>query len=139
MPFFLIAASFRCYSMFGAKKRLRVPPKSRQWCWTETAPHAKMQRSAVMIKKKTSNEYTLEFRQNAVRLTRLPGRTVASVAEELKIPGWKLHNWIKDSKDKLERSSDLDDLLKAHNEIKRLKEENEILKKAASYFAKHLQ
>ncbi len=92
-----------------------------------------------MSQKKKPSEYTLEFQENAVRRTRLPGQTVASVAEELKIPAWKLHNWIRDSKKKLERSSDLDDLLKAHNEIKRLKEENEILKKAAAYFAKHLQ
>ena len=92
-----------------------------------------------MTRKKTPIEYPFEYQQNAVRLTKLPGRTVASVAEELKIPAWKLHGWIKNSKDKLERSSDLDELLKAHNEIKRLKEENEILKKAAAYFAKHLQ
>ena len=92
-----------------------------------------------MSQKKKSSEYTLEFQENAVRRTKLPGQTVASVAEELKIPAWKLHNWIRDSKKKLERSSDLDDLVKAHNEIKRLKEENEILKKAAAYFAKHLQ
>ena len=92
-----------------------------------------------MSQKKKSNEYTLEFQENAVRRTRLPGKTVASVAEELNIPAWRLHNWIRDSKKKLERSSDLDELTKLHNENKRLKEENEILKKAAAYFAKHLQ
>ena len=92
-----------------------------------------------MTEKKTSTEYTPEFQENAVRRTKLPGQTVASVAEDLKIPAWRLHNWIKDSKKKLERSSDLDELLQAHNEIRRLKEENEILKKAAAYFAKHLR
>ena len=91
-----------------------------------------------MTNKNRSSEYTSEFRENAIRLTKLRGRTVASVAEELNIPAWRLNNWIRDSKTKLERSSDLDDLLKAHNEIKRLKEENEILKKAAAYFAKTL-
>jgi transposase len=95
--------------------------------------------ASVMARRKTSKEYPLEYRQNAVRLTKLHGRTVASVAEELKIPAWKLHNWIKDSKDQLERSSDLDDLLQAHNKIKRLEEEIEILKKAAAYFAKNLR
>lgn len=92
-----------------------------------------------MSQKKKSVEYTLEFQENAVRRTKLPGKTVASVAEELNIPAWRLHNWIRDSKKKLERSSDLDELTKLHNENKRLKEENEILKKAAAYFAKHLQ
>ncbi len=89
-------------------------------------------------KKKTSTEYTLEFQESAIRRTKMPGKTVASVAEELKIPAWKLHNWIRDSKQKLERSSDLSELMRLHNENKRLKEELEILKKAAAYFAKHL-
>jgi len=92
-----------------------------------------------MRQKKRAIEYTLEFQENAVRRTKLPGQTVASVAEDLKIPAWKLSNWIRDSKKKLERSSDLNDLVKAQREIQRLKEENEILKKAAAYFAKHLQ
>lgn len=91
-----------------------------------------------MTSKKKSIRYSKEFQDNAVRLCNLPGRTVASVAVELKIPAWRLHNWIRDSKKKLERSSDLDELVRLHNENKRLKEENEILKKAAAYFAKTL-
>ena len=92
-----------------------------------------------MSQKKKYIEYTLEFQESAVRRTKLPGKTVASVAEELNIPAWRLNNWIRDSKKKLERSSELDELTRLHNENKRLKEENEILKKAAAYFAKHLQ
>ena len=92
-----------------------------------------------MSRKKRAVEYTLEFQENAVRRTRLPGQTVASVAEELHIPAWRLQNWIRDSKQKLERSSDLNDLLKAHNRIKELEEQVEILKKAAAYFAKNLR
>lgn len=92
-----------------------------------------------MSKRKKTSEYTTEFRESAVRRTRLPGRTIASVAEELNIPAWRLHNWIRDSKAKLERSSDLDEMARLHNENKELKEQVEILKKAAAYFAKHLQ
>jgi transposase len=91
-----------------------------------------------MTRKSKSIRYSKEFQDNAIRLSNLPGRTVASVAEELKIPAWRLHNWIRDSKKKLERSSDLTELAKLHNENKRLKEENEFLKKAAAYFAKTL-
>jgi transposase len=91
-----------------------------------------------MTNKKKPIEYTLEFRESAIRLSKQPGRTVASVAEELNIPAWKLHSWIKNSKVKLERTSDVDELIKRDNEIKRLKEEVEILKKAAAYFAKTL-
>ena len=84
-------------------------------------------------------EYTSEFKEKAVRLAQLPGRSLASVAIELKVPAWKLRNWVKESRKKLERSSEIDELIKLQNENKRLKEEVEILKKAAAYFAKTLQ
>lgn len=92
-----------------------------------------------MSKKIKANEYSAEFKENAVRRTRMRGKTVASVAMELKIPAWKLRNWIGEEKEKLERSSDLDEMTRLHNEVARLKQENEILKKAAAYFARSLQ
>lgn len=88
--------------------------------------------------KKDKPEYTREFQENAVRLTRSPNKTVALVAEELDIPVWKLRNWISASKDKLERTSEVTELIRLQNELKRAKEEIEILKKAAAYFAKSL-
>lgn len=91
-----------------------------------------------MTRKKKPSVYTKEFRENAVRLSKSSRRTVASVAQELKIPAWRLRIWIRESNEHLERSSDVEELLKRDNEIKRLKEENEILKKAAAYFAKNL-
>lgn len=92
-----------------------------------------------MTKKNKPNEYTEEFKESAVRRTKVRGKTVASVAMELKIPAWKLRNWIGEAKEKLERSSDLDELARLHNENVRLKQEVEILKKAAAYFARTLQ
>jgi transposase len=92
-----------------------------------------------MTSKKKPSAYTREFQENAVRLSKRTGRTIASVAQELNIPAWKLRTWIKDSTEKLERSSDVNELIKRDNEIKLLKEEIEILKKAAAYFAKSLQ
>lgn len=85
-----------------------------------------------------SKEHTFEFKERAVRLVGLPGRTIASVAIELKVPAWKLRNWVKESKDKLERRSDIDEVVRLQKENKRLAEELEILKKAAAYFAKQL-
>lgn len=87
----------------------------------------------------SDREYTSEFKEKAVRLAQLRGRSVASVAIELRIPAWKLRNWVKESKKKLERSSEIDELIRLQNELKRVKEENEILKKAAAYFARTLQ
>ena len=92
-----------------------------------------------MSQKRKPTTYTKEFRDNAVRLCKRPGSTVASVAQDLKIPAWRLRNWIRESKEQLERSSYVDELIAKDKEIARLKEENEILKKAAAYFAKTLQ
>lgn len=89
-----------------------------------------------MAKQKRSNEYTREFQENAVRLTKLPGRTVASVALELKVPAWKLRNWVQAEKERLERSSEVTELIRLQNELREAKETIEILKKAAAYFAK---
>lgn len=91
-----------------------------------------------MTGKKKPSEYSREFQENAIRLTNMPGRTVASVAVELKIPAWKLRTWIKNSRDNKERSEDFNELNRLTNEVKSLKEEIEILKKAAAYFAKNL-
>jgi transposase-like protein len=86
-----------------------------------------------------TKKHTKEFQMNAVRLATQEGNSAAQVALQLKIPIWKLRSWIRESKTQLERSSDIDELLRLHNENKRLKEEVEILKKAAAYFAKTLQ
>lgn len=92
-----------------------------------------------MAKQQKSSEYTKEFRENAVRLTRLPGRSVASVALDLKVPAWKLRNWVQAENKRLERSSEVNDLIRLQNENRELREEIEILKKAAAYFAKSLK
>ena len=89
-----------------------------------------------MAKKQKSSGYTREFQENAIRLSKLPGRSVASVALELKIPAWKLRNWVHDEDKRLERSSEVSELIRLQNELKEAKETIEILKKAAAYFAK---
>jgi len=98
-----------------------------------------MRRSTKMAKQKRSSEYTKEFQENAVRLTKQPGRTVASVALDLKIPAWKLRNWVQAENKKLERGSEVSELIRLQNENRELKEDIEILKKAAAYFAKSLK
>ena len=92
-----------------------------------------------MAKKQRSSEYTREFQENAVRLTKMPGRSIASVALDLKVPAWKLRNWVQADKEKLERTSEVSELIRLQNENKELREELDILKKAAAYFAKSLK
>jgi transposase len=91
-----------------------------------------------MTKKKTQ-AYTREFQERAVSLCKAPGNSVASVALMLRLPAWKLRKWVEDSNRKLERSSEVTELIRLQNEIKELREENEFLKKAAAYFAKARQ
>ena len=79
-----------------------------------------------------------EYQEKAVRLATTPGKTIAGVAKELDIPAWKLRKWVAEAKEKLERGSDVDELVRLQKELARAKEEIEILKKAAAYFAKSL-
>ena len=91
-----------------------------------------------MAKKKTP-AYTKEFQERAVSLSKAPGNSVASVALMLGVPAWKLRNWVEDSKRKLERSSEVSELIRLQNENRELRQELEFLKKAAAYFAKTQQ
>ena len=91
------------------------------------------------MKKPKRSQYTYAFMENAVDLATKTSRSVEAVALELGIPTWKLRNWIKERKEKVERSSDIDEQIKMQRRIKELEEEVEILKKAAAYFAKASQ
>ncbi len=91
-----------------------------------------------MNKKPQPAKYTWEFKQNAVRLVNSTGRSVEEVALELGIRSWRLRNWLKENKDKLDRSSELNELNALQKRVKELEDENSFLKKAAAYFAKTL-
>jgi transposase len=91
-------------------------------------------------------KFTAEFKREAVRLLNTVGKPAAVVARELGIPRNRLYKWAKDLEDKGAQafggsgrpivSNDELSVLKRENE--RLKEEVEILKKAAAYFAREL-
>lgn len=88
--------------------------------------------------RKDSREYSEEFKEAAIRRTTQLGNSVASVARELKIPHWRLRYWIVKSHENLEKTDDMAEIRKLEERISELEEENEILKKAATYFAKSL-
>ena len=87
-------------------------------------------------------EYTLEFKELAVKRIK-DGQPIASVAKELGISAQTLRNWVgaaargalvgSATKAVTEEQMELS-RLRAENV--RLKRENEIIKKAAAYFAK---
>ena len=90
-------------------------------------------------------EYSNEFKIEAVRRVGENGKTAAAVAEELNINKGTFYTWISKFQKHPEKpfpgSGNLrpeeDRLRKLERENIDLKEENEILKKAAAYFAKN--
>jgi transposase len=94
--------------------------------------------------KAKQGNYSQEFRETAVQLAVAGDKSVAAVAKELGIPDWKLYGWVSAWKKQHGKSGEkpgsaVDEIAKLKKELRQLKEENEILKKAAAYFAKTLQ
>lgn len=96
----------------------------------------------------TKRRYTAEFKQGAIDLA-MKSASVKAAAIELGIPPQSLHQWINDLKSKgpvsgLKGSSDTKSMFSLVEENRRLqkelrivREEKEILKKAAAYFAQN--
>lgn len=91
--------------------------------------------------------FSPEFKREAVRLMESSGKLPADLARELGIPRNRLYKW----KEQLEkrgagafpgmgrRASEGDELSGLKAELERVKEERDILKKAAAYFATELK
>jgi transposase-like protein len=94
-----------------------------------------------MGKKKPRNSYSEEFKKKAVLLTEQEGVSVGEVADQLGISAQYLSQWrsklLKDNElENAERKLNaLEENRRLKEELKVMKMENEILKKAASYFA----
>ncbi len=102
-----------------------------------------------MTKKITSKKlskagYNEEFRETAIKLALAGNKSTGEVARELGLPEWKLYGWVQTWKKKNgnsgsnRKSSPEEELRKLQKRNKELEQENEILKKAAAYFAKTL-
>ena len=91
--------------------------------------------------------YSKEFKFEAVKRALEPGAKVTQVAEELGVHYTTLKGWMKNYKQNNENpfigSGNLSpkdaEIRRLMKENQNLKEENDILKKAASYFAKNLK
>ena len=93
-------------------------------------------------KKSTGSRYPEEFKAEAVCLARSsPEKSIRQLAYELGIADQTLRNWVKQAQiDRGEReglsTEEREELRRLRKENKVLKQEREILKKAAAFFAK---
>ena len=85
-------------------------------------------------------QYNEEFQRRAMQLSYNPERTVQSVVESLGISHSMLYRWRKKYSDKGEKTAEAvqtEEVRLLRKRIAELEEENEILKKASAYFARH--
>lgn len=89
---------------------------------------------------KTHKPYPDEFKRKLIALVR-QGRTPEELARQFEPSAQSIRNWVaQDDRDKGQRSDGLttgerDELQRLRRENERLREEREILKKAAAWFA----
>lgn len=87
--------------------------------------------------------YTQEFKEESVKLA-LKSVSISRAAKELGVPIATLHSWVKELKnlptsgfpEGQTMTTLLEENRRLHKELSRVKEEKEILKKAAAYFAR---
>ncbi len=98
-------------------------------------------------KRKPYKKYTKEFKLEALSLMEGSDRPASEIAMQLGIRRNQLYKWKEQMKNKGDvtsskrgrpRKENQSELTKLKQELKRVKEENEILRKAAVFFAKEL-
>ena len=96
-----------------------------------------------MSKKRTYKSYSQEFKEEAVALVTEQGYSVLKAAESLGLRSNQLYHW----KQKIEQSTqdtllnqdEKGELLALRKEVKQLRMEKEILKKASAFFAREMK
>lgn len=96
-----------------------------------------------MSERKIAKTYSAEFKASAVKLALESERPIAQTARELGVSKDTLYGWVRQSPGKPQPDQAVVKFDPVHEELKRLRrevsilrEERDILKKAAAYFAK---
>lgn len=89
---------------------------------------------------RTRRRFTAEYKAEVVQLVRSSGRSTTEVARDLGINKGSVHEWVKqadvdDGRREGLSSAEREELVKARREIRILREERDILRKAAAFFA----
>ena len=95
-----------------------------------------------MPRGRTNRPYPPEYRQEAVRLVREGGRTPRELAADLGCSEEAIRNWLKQADLDAGRRHDglttveRDELRRLRSEVRTLRMERDLLKKAATFFAR---
>jgi transposase len=94
-----------------------------------------------MANRRQRRDFTEAFKAQAVRLVRESGKTVSAVARELDLTESALRQWVRDANREARHtgaltSGERKELEQLRREVRTLRMERDILKKAAAFFAK---
>jgi transposase len=95
-------------------------------------------------RKRTRRSFTEEFKAGSVRLVLEEGKTVAAAARDLGLTESSLRNWVERAradrgtgKPGMLTTAERDELARLRKEVRELRMERDVLKKATAFFAKN--
>ena len=83
--------------------------------------------------------YSPEFRAEAIRLARTSTESLPKIARDLGVSVWTLRHWVEATRPVAAEpltSDERQELKQLRREVRQLREERDILKKATAFFAK---
>lgn len=101
------------------------------------------------MKKTEREKFSPEFKAEAVQLVQRGDKEVAQIARELGVARQQLYNWVRQAQQRKgkplsevfpgngNRTAEQAEIERLRKELAQAKEDNEILKKATAFFAKH--